>query len=61
MVHEDLQPCIVMLERGVSADSEVNSLRTRQCSQEKSSEAGGCESEKGSSDDMKVVSDFNAG
>ncbi|KAI6058557.1 Transcription factor TFIIIB component B''-like protein [Aix galericulata] len=61
MVHKDLQPCIVMLERGVSADSEVNSLRTRQCSQEKYSEAGGCEREKGSSDDMKVVSDFNAG
>ncbi|XP_068523634.1 transcription factor TFIIIB component B'' homolog isoform X2 [Anas acuta] len=61
MVHEDLQPCIMMLERDVSVDSEVNSLRTRQCSQEKSSEAGGCESEKGSSDDMKVVSDFNAG
>ncbi|KAM9168012.1 transcription factor TFIIIB component B'' homolog isoform 6-T6 [Mergus octosetaceus] len=61
MVHKDLQPFIVMLERDVSADSEVNSLRTRQCSQEKSSEAGGCESEKGSSDDMKVASDFNAG
>ncbi|XP_035165086.1 transcription factor TFIIIB component B'' homolog isoform X4 [Oxyura jamaicensis] len=61
MVHEDLQPCIVMLERDVSADSEVNSLCARQCSQEKSSKAGGCESEKGSSDDMKVVSDFNTG
>ncbi|XP_047907311.2 transcription factor TFIIIB component B'' homolog isoform X1 [Anser cygnoides] len=61
MVHEDLQPCIVMLERDVSADSEVNSLRARQCSQEKSSEAGGCESVKGSSDDMIVVSDFNTG
>ncbi|XP_054042328.1 transcription factor TFIIIB component B'' homolog isoform X6 [Rissa tridactyla] len=61
MVHEGTQPCNVMLEGGVSTDSEMNSIHTRECSQEKSSEAESYESEKGSSDVLKQVSDFNTG
>ncbi|KAM6363800.1 transcription factor TFIIIB component B'' homolog [Pluvialis apricaria] len=61
MVHEDTQPCNVMLEGDVSTDSEMNSIHRRQCSQEKSSEAESCESEKGLSDVLEQVSDFNKG
>ncbi|XP_028943115.1 transcription factor TFIIIB component B'' homolog, partial [Antrostomus carolinensis] len=60
-VHEDTQPCNVMLEGVVSTDSEMNSIHTRQCSQEKSSEAGSYESEKGLSDVLKQLSDFHTG
>ncbi|XP_064497038.1 transcription factor TFIIIB component B'' homolog isoform X2 [Pseudopipra pipra] len=60
-VLEDTQPCTVMLEGDVSTDSEMNSKSTRQCFQEKSSEAESCESEKGLSDALKQVSDFNTG
>lgn len=59
--HGDTQPCHVMLEGDVSTDSEMISIRTRQCSQEKSSEAESCESGKGLSDVLKQVSDFNIG
>ncbi|KAM7077085.1 transcription factor TFIIIB component B'' homolog isoform 2-T2 [Ciconia maguari] len=61
MVHEDAQPCNVMLEGDVSTDSEMNSIHTRQCSHGKSSEAESCESEKRLSDVLKQVSDFNTG
>ncbi|XP_069633027.1 transcription factor TFIIIB component B'' homolog isoform X5 [Haliaeetus albicilla] len=61
MAHGDTQPCHVMLEGDVSTDSEMISIRTRQCSQEKSSEAESCESGKGLSDVLKQVSDFNIG
>lgn len=61
MVHGDTQPCNVMLEGDVSTDSEVNSIHRRQCSQEKSSEAESYESEKGLSDVLKQISDFNTG
>ncbi|KAJ7409720.1 B double prime 1, subunit of RNA polymerase III transcription initiation factor IIIB-like protein [Pitangus sulphuratus] len=60
-VLEDTQACSVMLEGDVSTDSEMNSKSTRQCFQEKSSEAERCESEKGLSDALKQVSDFNTG
>ncbi|XP_032531684.1 transcription factor TFIIIB component B'' homolog isoform X3 [Chiroxiphia lanceolata] len=60
-VLEDTQPCTVMLEGDVSTDSETNSKSTRQCFQEKSSEAENCEGEKGLSDALKQVSDFNTG
>ncbi|XP_042643499.1 transcription factor TFIIIB component B'' homolog isoform X3 [Tyto alba] len=58
-VHEDIQPCHVMLDRDVSTDCEMNSVHTRHCSQEKSSEAESYENEKGLSDVLKQVSDFN--
>ncbi|XP_075597255.1 transcription factor TFIIIB component B'' homolog isoform X2 [Balearica regulorum gibbericeps] len=61
MIHEDTQPCNVMLEGDVSTDSEINSIHGRQCSQEKSSEAESYENEKGLSDVLKQVSDFNTG
>ncbi|XP_071657966.1 transcription factor TFIIIB component B'' homolog isoform X3 [Patagioenas fasciata] len=60
-VHEDTQPCNVMLEGHVTSDSEMSSIHTRYCSQEKSSEAESYESEKGLSDTLKQVSDFNKG
>ncbi|XP_050184862.1 transcription factor TFIIIB component B'' homolog [Myiozetetes cayanensis] len=60
-VLEDTQACSVMLEGDVSTDSEMNSKSTRQCFQEKSSEAEKCESEKGLSDALEQVSDFNTG
>ncbi|XP_065512690.1 transcription factor TFIIIB component B'' homolog isoform X3 [Caloenas nicobarica] len=60
-VHEDTQPCNVMLEGRVTSDSEMSSIHTRRCSQEKSSEAESYESEKGLSDTLKQVSDFNKG
>lgn len=44
----------------VSADSEMNS-NTRQCFQEKSSEAESNESEKGLSDVSRQVSDYSTG
>ncbi|XP_074876804.1 transcription factor TFIIIB component B'' homolog isoform X3 [Buteo buteo] len=59
--HGDTQPCHVMLEGDVSTDSEMISIHTRQCLQEKSSEAESCESGKGLSDVLKQVSDFNIG
>ncbi|CAN8220006.1 unnamed protein product [Coccothraustes coccothraustes] len=58
-VYEGTQPSSVMLE-DVSADSEMNS-NTRQCFQEKSSEAESNESEKGLSDVSKQVSDSSTG
>ncbi|RLV99986.1 hypothetical protein DV515_00009251 [Chloebia gouldiae] len=58
-VHEGTQPSSVMLE-DVSADSEMNS-NTRQCFQEKSSEAESNESEKGLSDVSRQVSDYSTG
>ncbi|XP_059692728.1 transcription factor TFIIIB component B'' homolog isoform X2 [Haemorhous mexicanus] len=58
-VHEGTQPSSVMLE-DVSADFEMNS-NTRQCFQEKSSEAESNESEKGLSDVSKQVSDSSTG
>ncbi|XP_064902320.1 transcription factor TFIIIB component B'' homolog isoform X1 [Columba livia] len=61
MVHEDTQPCNVMLEGHVTSDSEMSSVHTRRCSQEKPSEAESHESEKGLSDTLKQVSDFNKG
>ncbi|KAM6105125.1 transcription factor TFIIIB component B'' homolog [Pterocles gutturalis] len=61
MVHEDTQPSSVIVEGNVSTDSETNSVHRRQCSQEKSSEAERYESEKGLSDILKQVSDFNTG
>ncbi|XP_027738421.1 transcription factor TFIIIB component B'' homolog [Empidonax traillii] len=60
-VLEDTQPCRVMLEGDVSTDSVMHSKSTRQCFQEKSSEAESCGSEKGLSDALKQVSDFNTG
>ncbi|KAM6109364.1 transcription factor TFIIIB component B'' homolog isoform 2-T2 [Phoenicopterus ruber ruber] len=60
-IHEDTQPCNVMLEGDISTDSEMNSMHRRQCSQEKSSEAESYESEKGLSDALKQVLDFNTG
>ncbi|XP_074994080.1 transcription factor TFIIIB component B'' homolog isoform X11 [Calonectris borealis] len=60
-VHEDTQPCNVMLEGDVSTDSEMNSIHTRQRSHEKSSEAESYESEKELSDVLKQVSYFNTG
>lgn len=60
-VHEDIQPCNVMLEGHVTSDAEMSSIDTRCCSQEKSSEAESCGSEKGLSDTLKQVSDFNKG
>ncbi|KAM9214235.1 LOW QUALITY PROTEIN: transcription factor TFIIIB component B'' homolog [Leptosomus discolor] len=57
-VNEDTQPCNMMLEGDVSTDSELNLICTRQCSQEKSSEESS-ESEKGLSDVLEQVSDFN--
>ncbi|XP_066195828.1 transcription factor TFIIIB component B'' homolog [Sylvia atricapilla] len=59
-VHEDIQPSSVTLE-DVSANSEMNSIYTRQCFQEKSSEAESYESEKRLSDVSKQVSDSNTG
>ncbi|XP_066037613.1 transcription factor TFIIIB component B'' homolog isoform X2 [Chamaea fasciata] len=59
-VHEDTQPSSVTLE-DVSTDSEMNSVYTRQCFQEKSSEAESYESEKELSDVSKQVSDSNTG
>ncbi|KAM4879502.1 LOW QUALITY PROTEIN: transcription factor TFIIIB component B'' homolog [Sylvia borin] len=59
-VHEDTQPSSVTLE-DVSTDSEMNSIHTRQCFQEKSSEAESYESEKRLSDVLKQVSDSNTG
>ncbi|XP_063277862.1 transcription factor TFIIIB component B'' homolog isoform X2 [Prinia subflava] len=59
-VHEDTQPSRVTLE-DVSTDSEMNSIYTRQCFQEKSSEAESYESGKGLSDVSKQVSDSNTG
>ncbi|XP_064259306.1 transcription factor TFIIIB component B'' homolog isoform X1 [Passer domesticus] len=58
-VHEGTQPPSVTLE-DVSADSEMNS-NTRQCFQEKSSEAESNESKKGLSDVSKQVSDSSTG
>uniref|UniRef100_A0A8C3R090 B double prime 1, subunit of RNA polymerase III transcription initiation factor IIIB n=1 Tax=Cyanoderma ruficeps TaxID=181631 RepID=A0A8C3R090_9PASS len=58
--HEDTQPSSVTLE-DISTESEVNSIYTRQCFQEKSSEAEICESEKGLSDVLKQVSDSSTG
>ncbi|KAM8984145.1 transcription factor TFIIIB component B'' homolog isoform 1-T1 [Ara ararauna] len=52
-VHKDTQPGNMMLEGDVSTDSEINSI------QEKSSEAESCENEKGLSDTLKQVPDFN--
>ncbi|XP_030325835.1 transcription factor TFIIIB component B'' homolog isoform X2 [Strigops habroptila] len=52
-VHEDTQPGNVTLEGDVSTDSEMNSI------QEKSSEAESCENDKGLSDILKQVPDFN--
>ncbi|XP_068279428.1 transcription factor TFIIIB component B'' homolog isoform X2 [Nyctibius grandis] len=60
-VHEDTRPCNVMLEGIVSTDSEMNSIHTRRCSQEKSSEAESYETEKGLSDVLKQFSHFNTG
>ncbi|XP_039422673.1 transcription factor TFIIIB component B'' homolog isoform X2 [Corvus cornix cornix] len=59
-VHEDTQPSSVTLEV-VSTDSKMNSINTRQCFQEKSSEAESYGSEKELSDVLKEVSDSNAG
>ncbi|KAM4753912.1 transcription factor TFIIIB component B'' homolog isoform 2-T2 [Cyanocitta cristata] len=59
-VHEDTQPSSVTLE-DVSTDSKMNSINTRQCFQEESSEAESYGSEKGLSDVLKEVSDSNAG
>ncbi|XP_039945858.1 transcription factor TFIIIB component B'' homolog isoform X2 [Hirundo rustica] len=59
-VHEDTEPSSVTLE-DVSTDSELNSIYTRQCFQEKSSEAESYESEKGLSDVSKQVSDSSTG
>lgn len=59
-VHEDSQPSSVTLE-DVSTDSKMNSINTRQCFQEESSEAESYGSEKGLSDVLKEVSDSNAG
>ncbi|XP_062368787.1 transcription factor TFIIIB component B'' homolog [Cinclus cinclus] len=59
-VHEDMQPSSVMLE-DVSADTERNSIYSKQCFQEKSSEAESYESEKGLSDVSKQISDSNTG
>ncbi|XP_065518309.1 transcription factor TFIIIB component B'' homolog [Lathamus discolor] len=50
-VQKDTQPGSAMLEGDVSTDSEMNSI------QEKSSEAEGCESKKGLSDNLKEVPD----
>lgn len=61
MIHEDTQPCNVILQGDVSTDSQINSIHGRQCSQEKSSEAESYESEKELSDVLKQVSDFNTG
>ncbi|XP_026722286.1 transcription factor TFIIIB component B'' homolog [Athene cunicularia] len=58
-VHEDIQLCNVILEGDVSTNNEINSVHTRQCSQNKSLEAGGYENEKGLSDVLKQVSDFS--
>ncbi|XP_030114331.1 transcription factor TFIIIB component B'' homolog isoform X3 [Taeniopygia guttata] len=58
-VHEGTQPSSVMLD-DVSADSEMNS-NTRQCFQEKSSEAESNESEKRLSDVSRQVSDYSTG
>ncbi|KAJ7426852.1 B double prime 1, subunit of RNA polymerase III transcription initiation factor IIIB-like protein [Willisornis vidua] len=60
-VHEDTESCSVMLEGDVSTDSEMNSKYTKQCFQEKSSEAESYESEKGLLDTLQQVSDFNTG
>ncbi|XP_071437842.1 transcription factor TFIIIB component B'' homolog isoform X2 [Pithys albifrons albifrons] len=60
-VHEDTESCSVMLEGDVSTDSQMNSKYTRQCFQEKSSEAESYESEKGLLDTLQQVSDFNTG
>lgn len=60
-VHEDTQPANVMLEGHVTSDSDMSSVHTRRCSQEKPSEAESHESEKGLSDTLKQVSDFNKG
>lgn len=49
-----------MLE-DVSTDSKMNSINTRQCFQEKPSEAESYGSEKGLSDVLKEVSDSSAG
>uniref|UniRef100_A0A8D2P628 Transcription factor TFIIIB component B'' Myb domain-containing protein n=1 Tax=Zosterops lateralis melanops TaxID=1220523 RepID=A0A8D2P628_ZOSLA len=59
-VREDTEPSSVILE-DVSTDSEMNSVYTRQCFQEKSSKAESYESEKGLSDVSKQVSDSNTG
>ncbi|KAM9262983.1 transcription factor TFIIIB component B'' homolog isoform 3-T3 [Morus bassanus] len=61
MVHEDTQPCNVMLEGNVSTESRLKSVHKRECSYEKSSEAESHESEKGLSDVLKQISDFNTG
>lgn len=51
----------MMLEGDVSTNSDMSSVRTRECSEEKSSEAESHESEKGLSDVLKQFSDFNTG
>ncbi|XP_067172521.1 transcription factor TFIIIB component B'' homolog isoform X2 [Apteryx mantelli] len=57
---ENTQPCILVLEEDVSADSEkMDSIRASQCSPKKSSEVESCECEKESSDVLNDVSDFN--
>ncbi|XP_056370760.1 transcription factor TFIIIB component B'' homolog [Oenanthe melanoleuca] len=57
-VHENTQPSTVILE-DVSTDSEMNSIYSRQCFQEKSSDAESYESEKELSDVSKQISDSN--
>ncbi|KAI1239824.1 hypothetical protein IHE44_0011259 [Lamprotornis superbus] len=56
--HEDTQPSNVVLE-DVSTVSEMSSIYSKQCFQEKSSEAESYESEKGLSDVTKQISDSN--
>uniref|UniRef100_U3KCT1 Uncharacterized protein n=1 Tax=Ficedula albicollis TaxID=59894 RepID=U3KCT1_FICAL len=57
-VHENTQPSSVTLG-DVSADSEMNSVYSRQCFQEKSSDAESYESEKGLTDVSKQILDSN--
>ncbi|XP_032940683.1 transcription factor TFIIIB component B'' homolog isoform X2 [Catharus ustulatus] len=59
-VHENTQPSSVTLE-DISTDSQMNSIYSRQCFQEKSSEAESYESEKGLSDALKQISNSNTG
>ncbi|XP_010129012.1 PREDICTED: transcription factor TFIIIB component B'' homolog, partial [Chlamydotis macqueenii] len=61
VANEDTQTWNEMLEEDVSTDSEINSIHTRQCCQEKSLEGESCDSEKGLSNVLKQVSDFNTG
>ncbi|XP_068780502.1 transcription factor TFIIIB component B'' homolog isoform X3 [Struthio camelus] len=59
MDYEDAQPCTVILEEDVCADSErMGSIRASQCSPQKSS-AESCECEEESSDVLNEVSDFS--